>query len=904
MWKRYILTIIQVLVCVFVNAQSTEFGTLTINDGLSSGLVSCIYKDSRGYVYLGNSVGVDRFDGTYVENALFPNKDSKKISWVSAMIDEDDQHLLVGNVNGLWRLDKLSNTLTRIYQEKIDFGVNTLVRSNTGVIYIGTSRGLFSLDPKKHKLQELHLDSRLIHGQFNVVSLGILQTKNKESLWVAFPHGLLLHESNGHNTYYPCAEGKLSQMAVSQTGRIFITVNGRGVHEFNVVKKCFKPYKFSKYQINDLSCVDGHLLVAIELYGAVDVDLKTDSIAEIYSNTSNHKIRYNSVRTFYRDDLGVNWFGYSFFGVDYTYFMHRIFRNYNIPGVFDSGNYQVRSFLLDGNRVLLGTRNGLYVTNKQTRTVRYFSPEQLGSPLVTQIIKHGNKYYIATMDAGVKVMDASSLSFNESPLQTVLGRANVYQIVASDDGSLWFATSSGLFRYWPQTGLTNHYNSRNSQLPDDEVFCIGVDILGRCWASTRGGICLVDLSSGEITSNNIPRRLTELGYLSIIISGNGISAFIPQVGFPLCFDLNSHSFKAIRFSIQNETPTSLYLYKCAHNQYIYATDRGLYYGIGDDFRSFGFVDGLPSLFFQSRNMCVDNKGFFWTATNQGLAYARVKDMAHKSYPHIPIKLSEVVTDHWLSQTEVNEVNFSGRLKLSRTSNSLAISFSPLMYSNVKGIRYRYKLEGYDDWHLATHQNAITYNDLPAGTYQLHIEAIGMPEINATITVVVYLLWSFILTGIIIIMVVSLIIYILYCKWKHLPYFWERFFPKPEKYQRSSISKEEVAHIVKNLKSLMEEKKLYLNPNLQMSDLAKAVGCKQYALSQVFSQYLKRTYYDFISEYRIKEFQRRVADPQFSKFTINALSEQCGFRSRSTFLLAFKKYTGMSPKDYIKHLQDN
>ena len=41
------------------------------------------------------------------------------------------------------------------------------------------------------------------------------------------------------------------------------------------------------------------------------------------------------------------------------------------------------------------------------------------------------------------------------------------------------------------------------------------------------------------------------------------------------------------------------------------------------------------------------------------------------------------------------------------------------------------------------------------------------------------------------------------------------------------------------------------------------------------------------------------DPKYANYTITALSNQCGFRSRTPFRVAFKKFTGMTPKEWMK-----
>ena len=48
-----------------VNAQSGhyQFSRLDIRDGLSNNAINCIYKDSKGFVWIGTGSGLNRYDG-------------------------------------------------------------------------------------------------------------------------------------------------------------------------------------------------------------------------------------------------------------------------------------------------------------------------------------------------------------------------------------------------------------------------------------------------------------------------------------------------------------------------------------------------------------------------------------------------------------------------------------------------------------------------------------------------------------------------------------------------------------------------------------------------------------------------------------------------------------------------
>jgi AraC-like DNA-binding protein len=41
----------------------------------------------------------------------------------------------------------------------------------------------------------------------------------------------------------------------------------------------------------------------------------------------------------------------------------------------------------------------------------------------------------------------------------------------------------------------------------------------------------------------------------------------------------------------------------------------------------------------------------------------------------------------------------------------------------------------------------------------------------------------------------------------------------------------------------------------------------------------------------------ILNPEFSNYTIDAISQECGYNSKSTFNKAFKQITGLTPNEY-------
>jgi AraC-like DNA-binding protein len=72
------------------------------------------------------------------------------------------------------------------------------------------------------------------------------------------------------------------------------------------------------------------------------------------------------------------------------------------------------------------------------------------------------------------------------------------------------------------------------------------------------------------------------------------------------------------------------------------------------------------------------------------------------------------------------------------------------------------------------------------------------------------------------------------------------------------------------------------------------------VSQVINQEAGQTFSMLVRKYRIKEACRRLNDTQnYGHVTLETISESVGFKSRSTFVTAFKEQIGLTPSEYIK-----
>jgi AraC-like DNA-binding protein len=98
---------------------------------------------------------------------------------------------------------------------------------------------------------------------------------------------------------------------------------------------------------------------------------------------------------------------------------------------------------------------------------------------------------------------------------------------------------------------------------------------------------------------------------------------------------------------------------------------------------------------------------------------------------------------------------------------------------------------------------------------------------------------------------------------------------------------------------MNSLKPYLNPELTLMELAAKLSVSPHNLSQVFNCEIKKSFFDFVNEYRVGEAKKLLSSPQYSHYSILGIALDAGFNSKSAFYTAFGKHAGMTPSEFRK-----
>ena len=118
--------------------------------------------------------------------------------------------------------------------------------------------------------------------------------------------------------------------------------------------------------------------------------------------------------------------------------------------------------------------------------------------------------------------------------------------------------------------------------------------------------------------------------------------------------------------------------------------------------------------------------------------------------------------------------------------------------------------------------------------------------------------------------------------------------KQERAEVKSISKKDVDKV----RHLMEEEKAYLNPELNLSDLAKEANMSRAKLSEVINSGFNKNFNDFVNMYRVEAFKDMLQANKHETLSLLGLAFECGFNSKATFNRVFKKLTDFSPSQYL------
>ena len=95
--------------------------------------------------------------------------------------------------------------------------------------------------------------------------------------------------------------------------------------------------------------------------------------------------------------------------------------------------------------------------------------------------------------------------------------------------------------------------------------------------------------------------------------------------------------------------------------------------------------------------------------------------------------------------------------------------------------------------------------------------------------------------------------------------------------------------------VVEDKQMYLNSSLKLSDIASELGVHQNEVSACINSNKGSSFSQFVNGYRIDYAKQLILRQPELKMSV--VAEQSGFASESVFFRTFKSFVGATPKEW-------
>ncbi len=674
-----------------------SFQTYNTQDGLCSNSIRCIFEDSFGNLWFGSdNNGVSRFDGTKFTNIT--KREGLSSNIVRAINEDQDHNLWLGTEGG---------------------GINrfSLFQFNTS--------GKVSIEPEE--ITTFTKDDGLSSNLVRVI------TKDQHGrLWIGADGGLSVWVNERFYTYefrkrFP--NRIILDIFESKEGNIWIGTengaikfDGRQFHVFsmdrglihNRVKSITQDTKGNLWfgTLMGVSKFDGESFTS---YTKVD-GLSNDRIRKVFA-----------------DSFGNVWLASYFGGVmKYSGDLFSTFKSGSTGGLASDQVTCIETDLY-GN-VWFGTWERMAIMRKHAGLfVAFIENGSLMSDRVNTMysdLKH--RMWVATSD-GITIYDVENFNMvlKQLPIYSVT------EILMPDTNNLWLGTSNGLINYKIDNLGEIELGSRTVYTEDDgmsgrRVSAIASDSKGNLWIGfSDGGLTVY---SGTHYLGN--PSLSEIKHISSIVThenevwvgteNNGIYSFLLK-------DDGSISETPLHITKESGlTSEQISLLSFDKAGRLWAgTKNGIALIDQKDsmfVKHFGYQEGFSGVETMDNSVAIDSAGNIWFGTIRGAVRlnknAELNDTI-KPRTHITNLKIGFKDEDWEEFDFANGrhkwANLPINLRLPYDQRNLTFEFRGLSYRQPEKIKYKWKLEGFDEeWSPVTTLNQATYGNLPSGEYMFKV----------------------------------------------------------------------------------------------------------------------------------------------------------------------------------------
>ena len=733
-----------------VQIDRVNFYNLTKNDGLSSNIITDIYQDSRGYIWIGTEDGLNKYNGNFIIEYNYEIDDTNSLSSpnITSINEDANGDLWIGTSGGLDIINIEEDRVIRVQTKENDNSlshskITSIYRDSNGVMWVGTTNGLNRCDEKNNKFIKYYADE----SDKSITNSYITDIKEDDLgyLWVCTKKGINVIDINTYEVFNISSkynnDYNIYNINKDNEGNMWIsTYNG-------IIKYSKENYKIYNFQgdigedlnnsINKVFCDSNNIIWLASSNGLIRYNV-SDNTTKIYNvdGIPHNYLLSDLITCIYEDRNGVMWIGTDN-GISILntkqQFSNKINNILEDNGIHDS---TITTFLIDGdNDLWIGTmENGLlFFDVDENRMLRFIYDKNNELSLLSNTIKEiveskDNRIIVATAK-GMNIIDKKNWNIyhcNEEVKETHLFDKGLKML--NDGRSIWVATVEGLYKSDNQTYEIINYRDHfiEKGINNYQVFDIYQDKSDEniLWLAGEkdGGLIKFHKTEGIIKNYllDIENNLSSYNAINCIQGdGEGNIWIGTEAG------LNKFNIKEETFVTYSEKDglRSDYI-----NSIIIDNNKDIWLGTTDGlskfiinenkFINFTEIDGIYGSQFSKRAVYKTKEGHLLFGTTKG-----VVSFNPDYIEEIISKDEEIVFgDLWIDRKLY--FNKSEEVELNYNENNITIEYFLPDYSKIGSITYLYKMDGVsEEWNIGNSDGYMSYTMLKPGNYKFRVKAV-------------------------------------------------------------------------------------------------------------------------------------------------------------------------------------
>jgi ligand-binding sensor domain-containing protein/signal transduction histidine kinase len=211
-------------------AQRLPLRAYSTADGLPGDQITALLPDSRGFLWIGTTTGLSRFDGREFRN--YGVADGLPHPSVTALIEDRDGALWIGTRGGLVRIEPQGREMTPVpLGDRRASGVGRLLQTRDGRIWVAARQELFIFADERHRtspeIVPLVLPTMPPATLAEVWEIESLVEGREGDVWIGTSWGLLRRLPDGRiiplRVRPTAKDDRIYNLAVDREGRVWIT---------------------------------------------------------------------------------------------------------------------------------------------------------------------------------------------------------------------------------------------------------------------------------------------------------------------------------------------------------------------------------------------------------------------------------------------------------------------------------------------------------------------------------------------------------------------------------------------------------------------------------------------------------------------------------------------------------